>query len=203
MKALILVDLQNDFCPGGALAVKGGDQVIPVANELQKKFDLVFATQDWHPKDHGSFASNHPGKKPGDRVDLFGIEQILWPDHCVQGSQGAQFVLKLDTKKIARVFQKGTDKTIDRYSTFFDNGHRKSTGLENFLKEKNVDEVYLAGLATDYCVKYSALDAAKLGLKTNVIIDACRGIDLKPGDIDHAIEEMRRSGVRIVHSKDI
>lgn len=203
MRALVLVDLQNDFCPGGALAVKEGDKVVPLVNELQKKFDLVVATQDWHPKDHGSFASNHPGKKPGDVVDLYGIEQVLWPDHCVQGSKGAEFHSTLDRNKIARVIHKGTDQTIDSYSTFFDNGHRRSTGLENFLREKGVDEIYLAGLATDYCVKYSALDAVKLGLKTRVILDACRGINLKSGDVDRAIEEMKRAGVRIVEARAI
>jgi nicotinamidase/pyrazinamidase len=197
MRALILVDLQNDFCPGGALAVKGGDQVIPVANELQKKFDLVVATQDWHPKDHGSFASNHAGKKPGDKIDLFGIEQILWPNHCVQGSKGAELHPRLEKAKIARIIHKGTDATIDSYSTFFDNGHRRSTGLESYLKKKGVNEVYLAGLATDYCVKYSALDAVKLGFKTHVILDACRGIDLKAGDIDRAVAEMKAAGVSI------
>ena len=203
MKALILVDLQNDFCPGGALAVAEGDRVIAVANALQKKFDLVAATQDWHPKDHGSFASNHPGKIPGDVVDLHGIQQILWPDHCVQGSRGAEFHPKLDRSGINRIIQKGTDKTIDSYSTFYDNGHRKSTGLEDYLRQKGVDEVYLAGLATDYCVKYSALDAVKLGFKTNVILDASRGIDLKPGDITRAIEEMRSAGVNILTSGDV
>jgi len=203
MKALILVDLQNDFCPGGALAVKGGDQVIPVANELQKKFELVVATQDWHPKDHGSFALNHPGKKPGDKISLLGIEQVLWPNHCVQGSKGAELHPRLEKSKIARVIRKGTDATIDSYSTFFDNGHRKSTGLETYLKNKGVDEVTLAGLATDYCVKYSALDAVKLGFKTNVILDACRGIDLKAGDIDRAVEEMKAAGVKILRSADL
>jgi len=203
MKALILVDLQNDFCSGGALPVKGGDQVIPVANELQKKFDLIVATQDWHPKDHGSFALNHSGKKPGDKIDLLGIEQILWPNHCVQGSKGAELHPRLEKSKIARVIRKGTDATIDSYSTFFDNGHRKSTGLETYLKNKGVDEVTLAGLATDYCVKYSALDAVKLGFKTSVILDACRGIDLKAGDIDRAVEEMKAAGVKVLGSADL
>ncbi len=203
MKALVLVDLQNDFCPGGALPVKEGDKVVPLANELQKKFELIVATQDWHPKDHGSFASNHAGKKPGEVVDLHGIEQILWPDHCVQGSKGAEFHPKLDRSRITRVIHKGTDKTIDSYSTFSDNGHRKSTGLEDYLREKGVDEIYLAGLATDYCVKYSALDAVKLGFKTSVFFDACRGIDLKPGDVGRAIEEMRTAGIQVIVSRMI
>ena len=203
MKALILVDLQNDFCPGGALPVKEGDKVIPMINDLQTKFDLVVATQDWHPPGHLSFASNHPGKSVGDSIDLKGLPQVLWPDHCVQGSKGAEFVSTFNRERIERVFQKGTDKWIDSYSAFFDNAHRKATGLGDFLKSKGVDEVYLAGLATDYCVKFSALDAAELGFQTNVVEDACRGIELKPGDVKEAIQEMKKAGVKMIHSQDV
>jgi len=197
MKALIIVDIQNDFLPGGALAVKDGDQIIPLVNRLQRKFELIVATQDWHPNDHGSFASNH-NRLVGEKIQLAGLDQILWPDHCVQDTMGADFAQKLNTKKIDKVFRKGTDKTIDSYSGFFDNGHRKSTGLEGYLKEKRATEVHIVGLATDYCVKFTALDAVSLGFKTIVILPACRGVDLKPGDVNAAIEEMQKKGVYII-----
>jgi len=203
MKALILVDIQNDFVPGGALAVPEGDKIIPIVNRLQEHFDLIVATQDWHPAGHGSFASNHKGKKTGDIVDLEGLTQILWSDHCIQETRGAEFVPDLDTSRFAKVFHKGTDLSIDSYSTFFDNAHRKSTGLENFLKEKGVNEIFIAGLATDYCVKYSALDAIQLGFRTFVIEDACRGVNLLPGDAEKAIEEMQNAGAIIIPSQGI
>ena len=189
MNALILVDLQNDFMPGGALAVPGGDKVVPVANRLSEVFAvsaLVVATQDWHPAGHGSFASQHPGARPGDVIDLDGLRQELWPDHCVQGTPGAEFHPSLDQGRIARVFRKGSDPAIDSYSTFFDNARRKSTGLGDFLRENNVEQVYIMGLATDYCVKFSVLDALSLGFKTSVIEDGCRGIDLQSGDVESA-----------------
>ena len=203
MKALILVDLQNDFLPGGALPVPHGDEVIPIANELQRRFDLLLATQDWHPPDHGSFAANHPGKKPGDRIILDGIEQILWPVHCVRNTHGGQFASSFDTSSIARVFHKGTERNIDSYSTFFDNAHRRHTGLAYYLEKRGIDDVYLMGLALDYCVKYSALDARHLGLNTFVIIDGCRGIELEPGDVDRALEEMKQAGATILKSGDV
>jgi nicotinamidase/pyrazinamidase len=203
-KALVLVDLQNDFIPGGSLAVRDGDAVIPIANAVQKKkWDLIVATQDWHPQNHGSFASNHPGKHPGDVIDLGGLQQVLWPDHCVQGSRGARFHAVLDRTRVHKVFKKGTDPAIDSYSTFFDNAHRKSTGLGEYLKEQKVTDVYLLGLATDYCVKYSALDAVHLGFKTHVIIDGCRGVELKAGDTKKAVEELKKAGVEIVTSDDL
>jgi nicotinamidase/pyrazinamidase len=201
--ALILVDLQNDFVPGGALAVPQGDEVIPVADELQEKFDLVLATKDWHPPDHGSFAENHAGKKPGDRIVLDGIEQILWPVHCVQNTYGAEFVPLFDRSRIAHIFHKGTERNIDSYSTFFDNAHRRHTGLAHYLEKREVRQVYLMGLALDYCVKYSALDALQLGFKTYVIIDGCRGIDLESGDIDRALNEIKQSGAVLVKSSDL
>jgi len=203
MNALILTDLQNDFCPGGALAVPDGDAVIPLANRLQQRFDLVVASQDWHPADHGSFAANHPGREPGETIDLDGLEQILWPVHCVQGTPGAAFHPEFDTSKVARVFQKGTDPNIDSYSCFFDNGHRKSTGLADYLKRQGVTGVYLGGLALDYCVKFSALDAAAQGFATRVIEDACRGIDRQPGDVERALEAMQREGVRVIRSEEL
>jgi nicotinamidase/pyrazinamidase len=203
MNALIIVDLQNDFLPGGALPVPHGDEVIPVANELQRHFELVLATKDWHPPDHGSFAANHPGKKPGDRIILDGIEQILWPAHCVQNTHGAEFAPAFDTSRITDVFHKGIERNIDSYSTFFDNAHRRHTGLAHYLKERSIREIYLMGLALDYCIEYSALDARRLGLNTHVILDACRGIELEAGDIDRALDEMKRAGTIILASKDV
>ncbi len=201
MKALVIVDLQNDFLPGGALPVPRGDEVVPLANELQRRFELVVASQDWHPPDHGSFAANHPGKKPGDRIELDGIEQILWPVHCVAHTRGADFVPSLDTAQIVEVFRKGTDPRIDSYSAFFDNGHRKATGLPDYLKARAVTEIYVAGLALDYCVKFTVLDACQLGFNAHVIVDACRGIALEPGDLEKALDEMKRSGATLLQSR--
>ena len=203
MKALIIVDLQNDFLPGGALPVPHGDEVIAVANELQRHFEFVLATKDWHPADHGSFAANHTGKKPGDRIILDGIEQILWPAHCVQNTHGAEFASAFYTSRIADIFHKGIDPLIDSYSTFFDNAHRRHTGLADYLKNRSIKEIYLMGLALDYCVKYSALDARHLGLNTHVILDGCRGIGLEPDDIDRALDEMKRAGATILKSSDL
>ncbi len=203
MNALIIVDLQNDFLPGGALPVPHGDEVIPLANEMQPYFDLILATQDWHPPDHGSFAASHKGKKPGDRVILDGIEQVLWPVHCLQNTRGAEFAHSFDTSQIAHVFHKGIERNIDSYSTFFDNAHRRHTGLAHYLEKRSIKEIYLMGLALDYCVKYSALDARHLGLNTHVLVDGCRGIELEPGDIDRALEEMKRAGAVLLQSSDL
>ncbi len=182
MKALILVDIQNDFLPGGALAVPGGDAVVPVANRVQGAFDLIVATQDWHPENHGSFAVNHPSRKPGELGELGGLSQVFWPVHCVQNTGGAAFAPGLETRRITRVFPKGTDPAIDSYSGFFDNGHRKATGLGDYLRTRGVTDVYLLGLATDYCVKATALDARQLGFTTQLLVDGCRGVNLQPGD---------------------
>jgi nicotinamidase/pyrazinamidase len=203
MKALILVDLQYDFCPGGALEVKNGDEVIPVANQLSSKFDLVVATQDWHPADHGSFAANHPWRYPGQVIDLNGLEQILWPIHCVQNSFGAEFVKELDTANFAAVIQKGTDKGIDSYSGFFDNGHRKATGLHDLLQEKGVEEVYIMGLAQDYCVKFTVLDALELGYSVYLITDGTRPVNLNEGDGQKALDEMEEKGAILIESSQI
>ena len=204
MKALILVDIQNDFLPGGALAVPHGDEVVPVANKVSPRFDLVVATQDWHPQDHGSFAANHPGKKVGDVIDLHGLRQILWPVHCVQNTRGAEFAPGLDVSRVARVFRKGTDPAIDSYSGFFDNGHRRSTGLADYLRERGVDQVFVMGIATDYCVKFTALDAVqRAGLKVTLIEDGCRGVNLNAGDVEAAVDEMRRAGVKVVRSSEL
>lgn len=203
MKALILVDLQNDFLPGGALAVSQGDEVIPVVTRLlEKKFDAIVATKDYHPADHGSFARTH-NKKPGEHVNLFGLDQILWPVHCVEGTEGAEFCTGWDQRKVERIFYKGTDKTIDSYSTFFDNGHRKSTELDEFLKKRGIKNVYIAGLVTEYCVKYSVLDALKLGYNVYVIADACRAVNLNPSDEKRALDEMRQAGAKIITSDQL
>lgn len=203
MKSLILVDIQNDFIPGGALAVPFGDEVVPVANRLQKLFDLVVATQDWHPENHGSFAANHPGKNPGEVIDLNGLDQVLWPVHCVQNTTGAEFVSDLDTSSVLKVFQKGTVPELDSYSGFFDNGLRNATGLGDYLTGQGIHDVYLMGLATDYCVKFSALDAVRLGYKTYLIRDGCRGVDLVSGDVERSLSEMREAGVEVIDSMDI
>jgi nicotinamidase/pyrazinamidase len=203
MKALILVDIQNDFLPGGALAVPEGDAVIPVANQAQQRFDLIVATQDWHPKDHTSFAANHPGRRIGEVIDVEGLPQVLWPVHCVQETSGAEFGPSLDVRRISHVVRKGTDPHIDSYSGFFDNGHRKATGLDEWLRTRGVTEIYLLGLATDYCVKYTALDGRRLGYDVWLILDGCRGVELQPGDVAEAVEEMRSAGVRGITSDEV
>lgn len=203
MKALILVDLQNDFLPGGALAVPEGNEIIPIINKLQDlNFNAIVATKDWHPANHGSFAANH-NKQPGKRIILDGLEQILWPTHCVQDTEGSEFCKGWKKDKIDKIIYKGTEKNIDSYSTFFDNGHRKATGLADFLHEKGIKDIYIAGLATDYCVKYSVLDATKLGFNVYVIADACRGVNLQPNDSKKAFDEMQRAGAKIIQSKDL
>lgn len=203
MKALILIDIQNDFLPGGALAVPRGDEVIAVANRAQRAFDLVVATQDWHPANHGSFAAAHPGRKPGEMGTLGGLPQVLWPTHCVQGSHGAALAAALDTTRLAHTFVKGTAPEIDSYSGFFDNGHRRATELAAWLRARGVTKVYLCGLATDYCVKFTALDARQLGFETYLIADGCRGVELRPGDVAAAYAEMRAAGVHVIHSDEL
>jgi nicotinamidase/pyrazinamidase len=202
-KALVLVDLQYDFCPGGALAVPRGDETIEIANRVARRFDLIVATQDWHPAEHGSFAANHDGAHPYDLIDLHGLEQVLWPVHCVQGSRGAELHADLEQTRITRVFQKGTDAKVDSYSGFHDNGRRKSTGMGEWLKEQGVDTIYALGLATDYCVKFTALDAVADGFSVYLIADGCRAVELSPGDGDRAIEAMRAAGVTVLQSGDI
>jgi len=176
MEALIVTDIQIDFLPGGALPVPGGDEIVPLVNELQKHFEIVVATQDWHPPGHASFASSHPGKKPLDKVTVKDVEQVLWPDHCVQGTPGAAFVPTLSMNRAEAIIRKGTHPGIDSYSTFFDNARLKSTGLEGYLKQKGVERVFLCGLAADYCVYYSAKDALEAGFEVVVIRDATRPI---------------------------
>lgn len=202
MKALIIVDIQNDFLPGGALAVKNGDEIIPVVNTLIPNFDWVIATQDWHPADHESFASNHPNGKTGDVIDLGGLEQVLWPDHCIQDTYGSKFASKLDQGKIEKVIQKGTNKNIDSYSGFFDNGKKQDTGLNRYLQWKNIGEVYIVGLATDYCVMYTALDAASLGYRTTVFSDGVKAVNLQKGDDLRAFNDMKAASIRVTTSRE-
>jgi nicotinamidase/pyrazinamidase len=210
MRALILVDLQNDFLPavvgpdgtraGGALAVADGDAVIPVANRLIGRFDRVVATQDWHPADHGSFAVQHAGRRPGEVIDLFGLQQVLWPVHCVAETHGAAFAPGLDVAAVHAVFRKGTRPEVDSYSGFFDNGRRHDTGLDGWLRAEGVTEVTVMGLATDYCVKWTALDACALGFRTRLVLDGCRGVELAPGDCARAVAEMQAAGVEVIAS---
>lgn len=203
MRALVLVDLQYDFMQGGALAVPRGDEVVAVANRLQSRFDHVLATQDWHPPGHVSFASSHPGRAVGDVIMVDGRPQELWPDHCVQGTHGAELVRALDRTRVRRVFHKGVDPNVDSYSAFFDNDHRRSTGLAEYLRACGIDEVFLLGLATDYCVLYSGRDARQLGLRTNIVVDGCRAIDLQPGDGARALQSLVELGARLLRSDEV
>lgn len=200
MRALILVDLQYDFMPGGALAVRGGDETIAVAQRLLPHFSTIVATQDWHPPEHKSFAANNPGTKPGDVIDVAGVPQVMWPPHCVQETRGAELHAGLDRARITEVFRKGTDPSIDSYSGFFDNGHTKATGLSEWLQARWVKQVYVMGLATDYCVKFTALDARQLGFDVWVVEDGCRAVELSPGDGERALGAMRSAGCAVVES---
>ena len=203
MKALLVIDIQNDFLPGGSLAVPEGDQIIPLVNELMPEYPLVIATQDWHPDDHGSFAKNHPNHQISDLIQLDGLQQILWPTHCVEGSSGAEFANNLDTQRFDHIIRKGNDPKIDSYSGFHDNGHRKATGLAKLLKEKGVSEIHLCGLATDYCVKFTALDALQEGFKVTLIEDATRGVNLNPNDVSDTLAHLKSKGIEILNSKEL
>lgn len=200
MKALIIVDVQNDFLPGGALAVPDGDQVIPVINQLSQGFDLVFTTQDWHPANHCSFAASYPDKKIGDRIQVEGHEQILWPVHCVQNTHGAELASELNPKVLTGGvhISKGTDERVDSYSAFFESLRKRSTGLEAFLRQLGADDLTIVGLATDYCVKATVLDARELGFKVTVYENACRAVNLSPADGANALAAMREAGVTLV-----
>lgn len=197
-KALIIVDLQNDFLPGGALGVDGGKEIIPIINQLMDRFDLVVATQDIHPEGHVSFAETH-GKHVGETVDLEGQLQELWPIHCVEGTRGAALADELNKEKIQTYFKKGTDLHLDSYSAFFDHDYESETGLDDYLRERKVKTVYIVGLATDFCVKFTALDALDLGFKVVVVRDACKGVF----DEKRALEELKKKGAKIVFSKDL
>ena len=200
-RALLVVDVQNDFCPGGALAVPDGDKVVPVINKLQAEFEIIVATKDWHPANHVSFVSTHAGQRVGDMVDAETGSQRLWPDHCVQGSKGAEFAPGLEAGKFQKVFEKGVDPQIDSYSGFYDNGFVRETGLRAWLAAKKVQEVHIVGLATDYTVKFTALDAKKCGFDAFVIKEGCRAVNLNPGDDERAFKEMQTSGINVVSVK--
>ncbi len=201
MKALVIIDMQNDFVPGGSLAVAGGDEIVPIINKLQQKFELVIATQDWHPADHSSFAANHPGKKELETIMLDGMEQILWPVHCVQNSTGADFHPKLELAKIEAIFRKGTNKVIDSYSGFYDNAHLKSTGLSGYLKDKGVNTLYFCGLAADFCVYYSVIDALKEGFEAILIEDATKAISNE--GFANAKKSILHAGGKIISSSTL
>ena len=193
-RALIVIDVQNDFCPGGALAVQDGDQVVDPINEMIGDFDHVILTQDWHPEGHLSFASQHDGKSPFEQTIMPYGDQTLWPDHCVQGSQGAEFHYGLNWTKAEMVVRKGYRREIDSYSAFFENDKKTPTGLSGYLKERGISQLTMAGLATDFCVAFSAIDAASLGFDVEVILPACRAIDLE-GSLDASMTAMRDAGV--------
>ncbi|MQW89957.1 bifunctional nicotinamidase/pyrazinamidase [Sinorhizobium saheli] len=195
--ALIVIDLQNDFCPGGALAVGGGDEIVPAVNRLIEQSPHVILTQDWHPAGHSSFASSHPGKAPFQTVAMPYGEQTLWPDHCVQGTPGADFHPALRWTTAELVIRKGFRREIDSYSAFFENDHRTPTGLAGYLRERGISRVSLCGLATDFCVAFSALDAVAQGFSTSVVLDACRGIDLN-GSLAAMMKRMQEAGVRLI-----
>ena len=201
MKTLIIIDAQNDFMPGGSLPVPDGDKIIPVINQLQSKFELVVATQDWHPRSHVSFASNHPGKYPFEAIELHGKPQTLWPDHCVQNTEGAFFHPKLQTERWEAIFRKGTDPAIDSYSAFFDNGHLKSTGLAGYLKEKGASQLFFCGLAADICVFYSIYDAFKEGFACFFITDASQALDTQ--NFEKVKNEMHYLGIQFISAEEI
>jgi nicotinamidase/pyrazinamidase len=202
MNALLIIDVQNDFCPGGALAVPEGDRVIPVINQLIKSFDHVIQSQDWHPIDHSSFASSHEGKNPYDSIQVDYGEQILWPDHCIQGSDGADFHPELDTTKTEVIIRKGFRRKIDSYSTFYENDQKTNTGLTGYLNDRGISTLFVCGLATDFCVKWSVLDGISEGFSVNVIEDAVMGIDID-GSVQAAWDDMENAGAGIILSSGV
>jgi len=197
MKALVVIDPQNDFCPGGALAVADGDSIMQPINEMMGAFDLVILTQDWHPEGHSSFASSHEGAAPFTLTDMPYGPQVLWPDHCIQGRQGAEFHPALDTVRADAVIRKGTNPAVDSYSAFFENDKATATGLAGLLRDRGCQDLTMVGLATDYCVAWSALDGVANGFRVEVRLPACRAIDLD-GSLDRALADMRQAGVTLV-----
>lgn len=202
-RALIIVDVQNDFLPGGTLEVPHGDEVIEVANRIAPLFDVVVATQDWHPLDHVSFAKNHPGHVSGDSIEIDGRPQTLWPVHCVQGSQGAALSERLTLGQHVHVIRKGTDRDLDSYSAFFDNAREHATGLEPLLRGAGAGQLFVLGLATEYCVAATARDALDLGFEVFIVVDGCRGINARPGDSAEALEALCRGGARLITSDEL
>jgi nicotinamidase/pyrazinamidase len=200
--ALIIIDVQNDFCPGGILAVPEGNQIIPLINHIIEKFNLVVATQDWHPRNHISFASRW-GKKPHEMLNINGLVQVLWPDHCVPGTKGADFHPDLNTDKVNLILRKGTNPELDSYSGFFENDHKTSTGLGYYFKGLNIKDLYICGLATDYCVFFTAMDAVRMGFQTYVILDASRGIDYPTHNLEYTLQQMRQEQIRLLNSSDL
>ncbi len=203
MDALIVVDVQNDFLKGGALAVPEGNSIIPVINNLADKFEHIIYTQDWHPKDHKSFASSHPGRVIGEIISLGGLQQFLWPDHCVQNSFGAEFHNELALAAGHKVFRKGMNPEVDSYSAFYDNVRYNTTGLTDYLIMNAIGKVYICGLATDYCVKFSVLDALNDGFDTVLITDATKAVNVQPGDYEKALQEMKNAGAQLISSNQI
>jgi nicotinamidase/pyrazinamidase len=200
-RALLVVDLQNDFCEEGALAVPGGGEIVGIVNALMPRFDRVVLSQDWHPKGHLSFASSWPGKKTYETVEAEGIPQILWPDHCIQGSPGAAFHPELDTARASIILRKGFRPRLDSYSCFFENDRTTPTGLDGALRSIGITSLYIAGLATDFCVLYTVLDAVRLGYSIHIVEDAVRGVDFPPGSVARAFAAMRRAGASTVASE--
>jgi nicotinamidase/pyrazinamidase len=200
--ALLMIDIQNDFCPGGALAVADGDAVVPVVNRLQEKFQIRVLTQDWHPAGHSSFASSHPGAEPFSMTKMPYGDQVLWPDHCVQGSYGSEFHSGLAVKSADLIIRKGFRKAIDSYSAFFENDRKTPTGLAGYLRERGAKKLVLTGLATDFCVYYSAIDAVGHGFEATLVTDACRAIDLD-GSLAAAMDDMKAKGVRFLTNTEI
>lgn len=203
IECLLIVDAQNDFMPGGALAVADGDTIVAVANRLSRRAKHVLATQDWHPAGHASFASAHPGYAPGDTIEIDGETQLLWPDHCVQDTWGAAFHAGLDVSRVSAVVHKGVDRDIDSYSAFFDNAHKRDTGLDQILRARSVRRIHIVGLATDYCVLWSALDALRLGFEVRVVSDGVRAVEVNPGDSERALATMREKGAIVQSCAEI
>lgn len=203
MKALLIVDVQNDFCPEGNLAVKEGDGIIPVINGIMSRFDIIIASKDWHPDNHICFISQHNDKRIGETVICDGIPQIIWPEHCIQDTAGSEFHPDLNTCRILKIIHKGMNINVDSYSAFRDNHHEHPTGLNKYLQKKEIKKLFIVGLATDYCVKYTALDELDLGYDVYVIKDATRGVNIKPDDSERALSELSLKGITLIKSVDI
>lgn len=202
-RALLVIDVQNDFCPGGSLEVPEGDAIVPVINRLLPRFGVVVATQDWHPADHVSFASSHPDTRPFDVIDYDGISQTLWPDHCVAGTPGAELHPELEARRLDLILRKGSRRELDSYSAFSENDRRTATGLAGYLRERGVRELCLTGLAADVCVYFSAMDAVRLGFSVALVEEATRGIDAPPGSLAERMDEMRAAGVRLLRAEEV